>query len=682
MVERLEEQRENWGTRTAFILAAIGSAVGLGNLWGFPYKLYSFGGAAFLIPYALAVFCIGLPLLILELSLGHFTQRAAPDAFKRVNRRLEFVGWWGLVLTFLIITYYPIILAYCFSYLGYSIQAIVTGTDLPWAGHGIEGVKNAESFFYNTFLGHTDGYQLGALRSNLIIPLALTWLAMYLCIFRGLKLVGKIIWFTVPLPFLMLIVLMIRGLTLPGSSKGITFYLDPVWMELTKPVTWRYAFGQVFFSLTLAFGVMVTYASFLHKRSDINNNAAIICISDFGTSFVAGLAIFATLGGMAHVTQQANQAVAVQDVVAAGPGLAFVAFPYTLAQLPAAPWWSAIFFFTLVTLGIDSAFSMTEAILAGVVDKTGWKRCVVLPVISVIGFGLGLFYITGGGLNWLGAMDGFVNGTWGIAFIGLLECVVIGWLYDVNILRKHANDRSDWRIGYMWNHSLRTFVPLVLGTLFFWSLLDDFHTPGGYFKTEQGPNLFNIVGVTLISLAPVVAVSMCFIKSRVVDGDSYFQLELEDRIHPFGKKRGLLAFTGAMISSLLVTLLIFTDVFTGHMFWLAVCFAAGLGFAVLLLSNFLAHRCSGSLARPSWFIKLAGISSIVSVSGALAVILLEISASADHVVSKPVGDHLTSTSYLILAFVFLILTFGLGWCIYRAAAAGKISQASKNEKVL
>ncbi|MHC5084256.1 MAG: hypothetical protein ACYSOV_01470 [Planctomycetota bacterium] len=147
-MELLEEQRETWGTRGGFVLAAVGSAVGLGNLWGFPYKLYSYGGGAFLIPYIVAMFCIGIPLLILEFTLGHYTQRAAPDAFRRVNKPLEFVGWWGIILGFVIITYYPTILAYCFSYMGDSMTSIFTAQPLPWAGEGVQGVQNASNYFF------------------------------------------------------------------------------------------------------------------------------------------------------------------------------------------------------------------------------------------------------------------------------------------------------------------------------------------------------------------------------------------------------------------------------------------------------------------------------------------------------------------------------------------------------
>ena len=663
MIEILEEQRESWGTRGGFILAAVGSAVGLGNLWGFPYKLYSYGGGAFLIPYIIAMFCIGIPMLILEFSLGHFTQRAAPDAFRRVSRRTEFVGWWGIILGFVIITYYPVILAYCFSFMYYSAVAIFNGGKLPWAGEGLQGVANAKNFFFDTYLGYTEGTGLGAVRLNIVIPLIAAWVAMYFCIFKGVKLVGRIVWLTVPLPWIMLVILTVRGLTLPGSIKGLVYYLDPVWSQLAMPSTWRFAFGQVFFSLSLAFGVMVTYASFLHRKSDINNNAAIIGLADFGTSFVAGLAIFATLGGMAFITAQAGSAVPVDKVVEGGPGLAFVAFPYALAQLPAAAWWSFIFFFTLVTLGIDSAFSITESVLAGIIDKTGWKRAIVLPMMSLIGLAFGFVYVTRGGLNWLGAIDGFINGTWGIAFLGLLECVVLGWVYRIETLRTHANQRSDWKIGRWWNYAIRVFIPVVLGTLFLWSLFDDVTTEGGFLKSPDGDwKLFNCVGIAVVAVAPMIAVIMSLIKSPLrVDYDE----EISDIAETKSQGGGVLCFAMASAVIIVVSLSWELPAVIKPYLWIV---SLVLGMWALVGANVILEKeCKGDNLR---FARCGGIIGTIDVSAFLAAVLIYITSNtgADKIEARDV-EMLSGVSYVILGFVFLVLIVGLGWCFYRAVMA-------------
>jgi len=673
MPELLEEQRENWGTRGGFILAAVGSAVGLGNLWGFPYKLYSYGGGAFLIPYILAMLLIGIPMLVLEFSLGHLTQRAAPDAFKHGHKRFEMVGWWGILLGFVIVTYYPVILAYCFSFLGYSIAGMFNGGELPWAGTGVEGVAKANDFFVKTYLARQEGTALGGIRWNIVLPLIIAWLAMYFCIFKGVKLVGRIVWLTVPLPWLMLLILTIRGLTLEGSMQGLAYYLNPVWSELAKPATWRYAFGQVFFSLSLAFGVMITYASFLHRKSDINNNAMIIGLADFATSFVAGLAVFATLGGMAFVTQNAGNPVAVENVAEGGPSLTFVAFPYALAQLPYSAYFSFIFFFALVTLGIDSAFSITESVLASIVDKTGWRRAIVLPAMSAVGFGFGLVYVTKGGLNWLETIDGFVNGTWGIALLGLLECIVLGWLWRIDTLREHANSRSDWKLGRWWNYLIRLVIPTALGTLFFWQLFDDISNPEGFLRTPQGQWILpNCVGLTVMALAPIVAVILSMIRSRLGPETPQRQpMRVE------GKRIGMILFTVVSVTPVLsVFLLGYTVYHLAGQLCLLVLLVGAL--AAMFISNYALDRCNSPTSRASWLTRWAGIIATLDVSAYMAATLwyLARSVQIDDKEPPPVAHELTAVSYVILAAVLLIIIGGLGWCFYRALlAAGEQVQS-------
>lgn len=667
MAELLEEQRESWGTRGGFILAAIGSAVGLGNLWRFPYELYDHGGGAFLIPYIIAVFIVGIPMLILEFSLGHFTQRAAPDAFARSHRRLEFVGWWSVLLGFIIVTFYTVILAYCCSFLYFSIQGMLTGGELPWAGTGLEGVKKAESFFYETYLGRTEGPALGSIRWNILLPLVVTWLVMYLCIFRGVKLVGRIVWLTVPLPWLMLLVLTVRGLTLEGSVQGLAYYLNPDWSELAKATTWRFAMGQAFFSLSLAFGgVMITYASFLHRKSDLNNNAAIIALSDFGTSFIAGLAVFATLGGMAFVTAQAGKPVPVEEVVTGGPGLAFVAFPYALAQLPYSAWFSFIFFFALVTLGIDSAFSITESILAAIVDKTGWRRSIVLPAMSLVGMALSVVYVTQGGLGWLYVVNDFIDGTWGIAFLGLLECIVVGWLWRVDWLRRHANERSDWRLGKWWEYLVRIGIPIVLGSLFFWSLFDDLSQEGGFLRDPEGNwHLGNCVGLFVILLVPVLAVLISLSRGRASSAAKGEHQPLQVK----GRPAGLFAFALALCSAVLV-LRLFRAALHGHAdqstLWLSLPPALG----AVIIGNYLLDRHKSATTQASRPARWAGIAGTMDISAFVALYLIYLTQHQQlkETTLEPQKD-LSAVSYAILSVVILLIIGGLGWCFYRALSA-------------
>ena len=682
MSEILEEQRESWGSRGAFIFAAIGSAVGLGNIWGFPYKVYSYGGAAFLIPYIIAVFCVGIPMMILEFSLGHFTQRASPDAFRLINKRFEFAGWWGIILGFVIITYYPVILAYGFSFLWFSLKAAILGTALPWAGQGVEGVTKANDFFTKTYLNHEEGFAFGGIQLHILITLAVSWLAMYFSIFRGVKFLGKVAWLTVPLPWMILLVLTVRGLTLPGSMSGLVYYLDPDWAELAKPTTWRFAFGHVFFSLSLAFGVMVTYAGFLHKRSDINNNAAIVAIADSATGFIVGLAIFSTLGGMAYVSRQAGGNVGVADIATEGPGLAFVALPYALAQLPGAAWWSLAFFFILCNLGVNSAFSITESVLASLVDKTGWKRCWILPVMSLVGFALGIVYLNRTGLNWLGTIDGFINGTWGIAFLGLLECMVLGWGYRIENLRKHANDRSDWRLGIWWNYSIRVVIPIILGTLFFWNLIEDFTARDGFLRNPAGQWILpNCVGIAIVSIAPVIAILLSLVKSKAKElEETYKPLDeaiLQKRVA--GRFGGLFSFALSAFASLIIILLFFEshnlksvqDYFWG--------FAVGLAVAGLIFSNYAIHKHDKGEVGASWLVRWGGIIATLDISAFFALLLNRMSQNiAASSQRKAIADELSTFSYISLTIILLLIVGGLGWCFYRGISpAGSENNCKK-----
>ena len=582
--ELLEEQRENWGSRSGFVLAAIGSAVGLGNVWRFPYEAYSNGGGAFLIPYALAMMVIGIPMLILEFSLGHLTQRAAPEAFGHLKPKWRWLGWWPICLSLVIICYYSVILAWSVNYLGYSFN-------LAWG-------DDAVGFFLKDHLNHSgEHWPTGGVQWHIVGALALVWGAMFLCVFKGVKVVSKIVLWTVPLPWLMLIILLVRGLTLDGAISGLEYYLEPDWSQLGTAKVWQTAFGQVFFSMTLAFGVMITYASFLHRKSDINNNALIVGLSDLGTSFIAGLAVFSVVGFLALQTTAANAKImsvdakdlpAVQRAVSeqvkagltkdkllamspsqddaaklkltvpqfkklqdgvrgekitiekinvtpdkvigtGGGGLAFMTFPTALKLLPLASFFAFIFFLALVMLGIDSAFSMLEAGLASIVDKTRWNRTKVLSWICVVGFLVGLLFCLRTGEPWLSTLDHYINSYFGVLAIGLVECIALGWIFDLKRLRRHANERSDWQIGKWWEWNIKVVVPVILTVIIAWTLYSDLTGSGGegdkYMLVKDGrPVWSNIIGAAFVLTLPVIAVVIAFagrtrIRARIEQAD-------------------------------------------------------------------------------------------------------------------------------------------------------------------
>jgi NSS family neurotransmitter:Na+ symporter len=484
----------------------------------------------------------------------------------------------------------------------------------------------------------------------------------------------------------------------------MAYYLNPDWMQLLKPETWKWAFGQVFFSMSLAFGVMITYASFLHRKSDINNNAAIIGLGDLATSFVAGIAVFSTLGAMSVASS-----VPVESVVDGGPDLSFIAFPYSLAQLPHSAWFSLAFFFALITLGIDSAFSITESVLASLIDKTGWNRTATLWGLSFVGFGLGLVYCSRGGMSWLGSMDGFVNGPWGIALLGLLECVVLGWAFRLPRLREHANERSDWKLGPWWDWNIRIVVPVVLTVLFAWDLNAKISNPN-FFTTAGGdPQYLNITSVCLACLAPLLAIILSLFRTRATGGVAEGQPALlKPETDASGKARlsAVLA-AGAILLSILAGVSVIS---TGYHSWTtnqagdtiqtyerarflvhavplagtiaAMAVATGLGLVATGIAARRLARVEARGQRPTAATCFAGMFGTISIGLslglALSLIVLVGKLAQD---GASHSETLSATGYIVLAVMLGILVFGLAWCFIRAIkAAGADEEPQLSEE--
>ena len=460
--------KDVWQSRTSFILASIGSAIGLGNIWRFPYICYANGGGAFLIPYLIALLTSGIPLMVLEYSLGHKFSKSAPLALGNVKKGFEVLGWFALLIGFGIVTYYAVVMGWCFNYLGYSFN-------LAWG-------ENTQTFFFNQFLKISESpMQIGSVQWIIVVGLVLTWIAVIAAIWKGAKTVGKVVYYTVTIPWVILIVLVVRGVTLPGALEGIKFYLTPQFSALLNYKVWLAAYSQVFFSLTVGFGVQITYASFLPKKSDIVNNAFLVSFANNATSFIGGFAVFSALGYYAQQT-----GLPVSEVVKSGPHLAFVTYPTIISLLPfAAGLFGVLFFLMLLTLGIDSAFSLVEAGAASISQKFKLKRIHANLGFGVIALLIGIVYTTKGGLYWLDIVDHFMN-NYGLLAVGIIQCIAIGYFYNYKELREYANSKSDFKIGPWWDFCIKYLTPVVVGILFITNIIDRIRTSyGGYSRLAE-----------------------------------------------------------------------------------------------------------------------------------------------------------------------------------------------------
>lgn len=437
---------ELWTSKKAFILATIGSAIGLGNIWRFPFKCYEFGGSAFLIAYIIAMLVAGIPAIVLEISIGHKYGLSAPYALRKVNKSSQWVGWWALFIGFVVTCYYMVIMSWSLDY-------TLFAPTQKWS-------SDPGNFFYNEFLQLSDGaFQLGSIQFTIVIALFVSWILVLLSIWKGAKTVSKVVYITVVLPWLLLLVFVYRGVTLPGAKLGLVYYLKPHFEALLNPKVWMAAFGQVFYSLSIGFGIMMAYARSLPKGSDIIGSATIIALADAATAFIGGFAVFGTLGYYAQMSGQA-----VSDVLKGGVGLAFVTYPTIINTLPL-PWlFGVLFFLMLLTLAVDSAFSLVESMASGLIDKFNWSHRKAILIVAGVGFAIGLIFTTNAGLYWLDIIDRWLE-FFGLSAIVLLECIVLGWLSSADKLRKYANSYSDVKFAKWWNFLIRFIIPAALITL-------------------------------------------------------------------------------------------------------------------------------------------------------------------------------------------------------------------------
>jgi NSS family neurotransmitter:Na+ symporter len=287
---------------------------------------------------------------------------------------------------------------------------------------------------------------------------------------------------TVPLPVILLLVVLVRGLTLDGATAGLVYYLKPNWEMLKDPSVWIAAYGQIFFSLSLGFGILIAYASYMPPESDVTNSAFITSFGNCATSFIAGMAVFSVLGYLAWLTGQD-----VKDVVAGGPGLVFVTYPIALAKMPMGTFGIAIisflFFVCLITLGIDSAFSIVEGMAAGFRDRfPGISRQGVSAVFCILGFIGSLFFCTRSGLMWLDIVDHWVS-NYGLALVGLLECVAVGYFFHLEKLKDYINEHSEIKVHNWFDACIKVITPAILIFLLASQFLSDISgTYGGYDK--------------------------------------------------------------------------------------------------------------------------------------------------------------------------------------------------------
>ncbi|MEW1963616.1 sodium-dependent transporter [Microbacterium sp. NPDC077644] len=511
-------KREAFGSRNVFILSAIGSAVGLGNIWRFPYVAYEGGGGAFLIPYLCALLTAGIPLLFFDYAIGHRFRGSAPLAFRRLHRAAEPLGWWQVLICVVISVYYAVIIAWAAMYTWFSAQ-------LSW------GPGNENDFFFGDFLNMGD--VAGGISLEFVpqvgIPLLVVWVVTIVIMGFGVKRgIGAANSVLLPLLTVMFIVLVVQSLFLPGAMDGLNAFFTPNWQALGDPAVWASAYGHIFFSLSVAFGIMVTYSSYLKRKTDLTGSGLVVGFANSGFEILAGIGVFAALGFMAQA-----QSAQVSDVASAGIGLAFVAFPTIVSQAAGGPLIGVLFFGALTFAGLTSMISILEVIVAAIQDKLGWGRVratlIVTIPLAVISMA---FFSTTTALAVLDTTDAFVN-AFGIMAVALVAVIVVAWLlHKLPVLSEHLNRRSSFRTGLTWKLLVGLLAPIVLGYLFISELIAKINTPYGSY-----PDWFlSIFGwgmvISLVILAVVLSLVPWSRRSHAKDDPEYDEFLVEESYEP------------------------------------------------------------------------------------------------------------------------------------------------------
>nr|VZI10603.1 unnamed protein product [Spirometra erinaceieuropaei] len=444
-----QTKRERWNKKIDFLIACTGYSIGLGNVWRFPYLCYKNGGGAFLLPYFISVFVVGIPLFFLEVSLGQLMSRGGIEAWN-ICPLLKGIGYSSIIIAFLINMYYNIVMAWTLFYL----FASFTST-LPWSVcSGFWNTPNCDENTTDTVANHSRNSSLlatdpvteywerrvlglsesiedlGNLRWDLSLCLLLAWIIIFLCIFRGLKATSQVTYFTALSPYVLLIILLGRAVSLPGATTGLTYFISPNWTRLGSYTVWSDAGTQIFFSYAISIRSLPALGSF----NDFHHNSFRDCFLFAGintlASMLSGCVIFATLGYMSYTT-----GVSIHSVADSGPGLAFVAYPKALSTLPVSPLWSVLFFVMLFLLGLDSQFVSVEGFVTALADifprllNKLRNRQIFMMITCLLSFLIGLPMVTEGGMYIFQIFD-FYIGSRIILVVAIFECIVVGYIYD------------------------------------------------------------------------------------------------------------------------------------------------------------------------------------------------------------------------------------------------------------
>ena len=447
MSSNSNEKRSTWSNKTAFILAAAASAVGLGNLWRFPYLAAKFGGGTFIFTYFILAFTFGVSLLLLEITLGRKTRLSSIGAFSAYGKKFAFIGVLASLVPFIITPYYCIIGGWVVKYM-VSFLSVDPNT-----------LADGGAFFTSFLYGPTESY------AWMLVFMALVFIIVALGVKKGIEKANLIM---MPTLLVMAIAIAVYVALQPGAMEGIAYYLIPDFSQFSADLVLN-AMGQMFYSLSLAMGIMITYGSYVHRDECLTSSVTRIAGFDLLVSLIAGFMIvpaaFAVMGGAP---------------TSAGPSLMFVTLPQVFAGMGNAAVILGFIFFLLVTFAaLTSAISLTETCVSIISDGLKWSRrksliaCILWVVLvgCFVNAGYnGLSDIRFFGMEILDFFD-FISNSVLMPIVALLICVFVGWIITPKDLIEEIKLNSPFRAEKAWVVMIKVLAPILVIAILVWNII-------------------------------------------------------------------------------------------------------------------------------------------------------------------------------------------------------------------
>ena len=483
-----EKENYQWNSTFSFLMAMIGAAVGLGNIWRFSYVLYSNGGGAFFIPYVVAIIIMGIPFLLLEYGLGATFKNSLSNILKQIRPQLEVIGWITAFLVFLVLTYYVVIMGWDLIYLVLSL----------FKGWG----TNPDAYFMNNIVvGSNDLSGITTFVLPTLIATLFIWVVIWYISHKALdKGISKVVNILIPLLFIMMAIIVAYSLTLPGMFNGITALLNPDWNLLFDINVWLAAFGQIIFSLSMGQAIAVTYASYLPEKSKLVDNVLVVVLSNSSFEMFTAFGVFSILGFMSFTSGQA-----IHDIATSGTGLLFVVFPEIFNVMGNMAYIIApIFFLCVFFAGITSALAFLEPMALAVSRKFRLPRIRSVTILCIFGALLSLVFTTGSGNYLLTIADGFIN-QFGIILAVILQALIFGWNYGVEKLLPVLNEYSKVKVGKLWVFDIKYLLPIFLSIMWIIGMID-------LFKTQSSVDI--IIQLIIALIFVVIPLILTILPSR------------------------------------------------------------------------------------------------------------------------------------------------------------------------